>query len=90
MSELAEGARLEIVYTPLRVSGVQIPVSPPISFKEDKPFDSKGFVLFLRPFDIIWEMDVYVVEVRTIFCGIWLNLTNKNVMIFNSLNIHKL
>jgi len=44
----------------------------------------------LRPFDIIWEMDVYVVEVRTIFCGIWLNLTNKNVMIFNSLNIHKL
>ena len=29
MSELVEGARLEIVYTATTVSGVRIPVSPP-------------------------------------------------------------
>ena len=32
MSELVEGARLEIVYTPKSVSRVRIPLSPPAYF----------------------------------------------------------
>ena len=41
MAELVEGARLEIVYTPNRVSRVRIPLSPP---------EIKGLQEFANPF----------------------------------------
>ena len=52
MSELVEGARLEIVYTATTVSGVRIPVSPPRrnglrSIQNPQPF-GWGFLIPLR------------------------------------------
>ena len=38
MSELVEGARLEIVYTATTVSGVRIPISPP---KNNRNLDTR-------------------------------------------------